>query len=51
LLGSFKNPILAVLAGLIVTAVIQSSAASIGMLQALSITGNITASVKFYSEN
>lgn len=42
LLGSFKNPILAVLAGLIVTAVIQSSAASIGMLQALSITGNIT---------
>lgn len=42
LLGSFKNPILAVLAGLIVTAVIQSSAASIGMLQALSVTGNIT---------
>ncbi|HAJ74001.1 MAG TPA: Na/Pi cotransporter [Lachnospiraceae bacterium] len=42
LLTAFKNPLLGVLAGLIVTAIIQSSAASIGMLQALSMTGGIT---------
>lgn len=42
LLIKFSNPLLGVLAGLIVTAVIQSSAASIGILQAISITGNLT---------
>ena len=42
LLTAFKNPLLGVLTGLVVTAVIQSSAASIGMLQALSMTGGIT---------
>ena len=42
LLTAFRNPLLGVLAGLIVTAVIQSSAASVGMLQALSMTGSIT---------
>lgn len=42
LLTAFNNPFLGVLTGLIVTAVIQSSAASIGMLQALSMTGGIT---------
>ena len=37
----FKNPILGLLVGLVVTAIIQSSAASVGMLQALSMTGSI----------
>ena len=41
----FKNPILGLLVGLIVTAVIQSSAASVGMLQALSMTGSISYAV------
>ena len=41
-LVAFKNPALGILTGLAVTAVIQSSAASIGMLQALSLTGGIT---------
>ncbi len=38
----FSNPILGVLAGAIVTAIIQSSSASVGILQALSTTGQIT---------
>ena len=42
ILTAFRNPALGVLTGLIVTAVIQSSAASLGMLQALSMTGGIT---------
>ena len=43
----FKNPILGVLTGLVVTAVIQSSSASIGILQALTSTGAITFSAAF----
>ena len=38
----FKNPILGVLAGALLTAVIQSSSASVGILQALAITGQIS---------
>ena len=38
----FKNPILGVLAGAILTAIIQSSSASVGILQALSSTGAIS---------
>ncbi len=38
----FENPILGVLAGAILTAVIQSSSASVGILQALSATGQVT---------
>jgi len=38
----FKNPVLGVLAGAVLTAVIQSSSASVGILQALSATGAIT---------
>lgn len=38
----FSNPILGVLAGTVITAVIQSSSASVGILQALSLTGKIT---------
>ena len=42
LLTAFRNPALGILTGLVVTAAIQSSAASLGMLQALSMTGGIT---------
>lgn len=38
----FKNPIFGILAGTVLTAIIQSSSASIGILQALSVTGSIT---------
>ena len=38
----FKNPILGVLAGALLTAIIQSSSASVGILQALSSTGAVT---------
>lgn len=38
----FKNPLLGVLVGLVVTAVIQSSSASVGILQALALTGSIS---------
>ena len=38
----FTNPILGVLAGAILTAVIQSSSASVGILQALSATGQVS---------
>ena len=42
LLTMFKNPGLGILAGLIPTLVVQSSAASIGILQVLATTGGIT---------
>lgn len=38
----FRNPILGVLAGAVLTAAIQSSSASVGILQALSATGQVT---------
>ncbi len=38
----FKNPILGVLAGAFLTAVIQSSSASVGILQALASTGQVS---------
>ena len=38
----FQNPILGVLAGALLTAIIQSSSASVGILQALSSTGAVT---------
>ncbi|MBO4953795.1 MAG: Na/Pi cotransporter family protein [Clostridia bacterium] len=38
----FKNPVLGVLAGAILTAIIQSSSASVGILQALSATGAVS---------
>lgn len=38
----FKNPILGVLVGIFVTAVIQSSSASVGILQALTVTGQVS---------
>ncbi|HCL02939.1 MAG TPA: Na/Pi cotransporter, partial [Lachnoclostridium phytofermentans] len=42
ILTMFSNPILGVLTGAIFTAIIQSSSASVGILQALSMTGGIT---------
>ena len=38
----FENPILGLLAGAVLTAIIQSSSASVGILQALAATGGIT---------
>ena len=38
----FKNPVLGVLAGAVLTAVIQSSSASVGILQALALTGSVS---------
>ncbi len=38
----FQNPLLGVFAGAVLTAVIQSSSASVGILQALSVTGAFT---------
>ncbi len=45
ILTLFSNPILGVLAGALLTAVIQSSSASIGILQALCMTGAVPYSV------
>ncbi len=41
LLLKFSNPILGMIAGLVLTAVIQSSSASVGILQALCMTGAV----------
>lgn len=38
----FSNPLLGVLAGAVLTAIIQSSSASVGILQALALTGQIS---------
>ena len=45
--ATLKNPVLGVLVGAVFTAVIQSSAASIGILQALSATGAISFAAAF----
>ncbi len=42
LLTAFRNPLLGVAVGAVFTGVIQSSAASVGILQALALTGSIT---------
>lgn len=39
---SFSNPFLGILIGLVITAIIQSSSASVGILQALSATGSVS---------
>ena len=39
---AFKNPVLGVLAGALLTAIIQSSSASVGILQALAVTGSVS---------
>lgn len=42
ILTMFNNPIFGIFAGAVLTAIIQSSSASVGILQALSATGSIT---------
>ena len=42
ILTMFENPILGVIAGLVLTAIVQSSSASVGILQSLTVTGAIT---------
>ena len=42
ILTMFNNPLLGVLAGLVLTAIVQSSSASVGILQALTVSGGIT---------
>ena len=38
----FRNPVLGVLVGAVLTGIIQSSSASVGILQALSVTGSVS---------
>ncbi len=45
ILTAFKNPVIGVIVGTVFTAVIQSSSASVGILQALSVTGSISFSM------
>lgn len=47
LLLKFSNPILGLLAGILLTAVLQSSSASVGILQAMTATGAVSVSVAF----
>lgn len=47
MLTLFSNPVLGVIAGAVLTAIIQSSSASVGILQALSTTGVITFGTAF----
>lgn len=42
ILTAFNNPLFGVLVGLVFTGIIQSSAASVGIIQALSLTGCVT---------
>ena len=42
ILTMFENPILGILAGIVLTVIIQSSSASVGILQALTVTGAIS---------
>lgn len=42
ILTAFNSPLLGVLVGAVFTGIIQSSAASVGILQALSLTGSVT---------
>ena len=42
ILTMFENPILGIFAGLILTVIVQSSSASVGILQSLTVTGAIT---------
>jgi phosphate:Na+ symporter len=47
LLLKFSNPILGILAGALLTGVLQSSSAAVGILQALSVTGAVSVEVAF----
>ena len=47
MLTSFSNPVLGVLVGMLLTAVIQSASASVGILQALAMTGAVEFDMAF----
>ena len=47
ILTKFSNPLLGLIAGTVLTAIVQSSSASVGILQALSVTGSITVGSAF----
>ena len=47
LLTRFSNPVLGILAGALITCVLQSASAAVGILQALAMTGTITFDVAF----
>ena len=43
----FSNPVLGILVGMVLTAVIQSSSASVGILQALALSGSVSFATAF----
>lgn len=47
LVTAFENPLLAILMGVLITAVLQSNSASVGILQALSVTGAVPFGLAF----
>lgn len=47
ILTAFENPILGILVGIVLTAIVQSSSASVGILQSLTTTGAITFGAAF----
>lgn len=47
MITAFSNPVLGVLAGVVFTAVLQSSSAAVGILQAISVTGAVSFSSAF----
>ena len=47
LFTSFSNPLIGILTGIVLTAIIQSSSAAVGILQALSASGSITYGIAF----
>ncbi len=48
MMQTFSNPFLGVLAGTVITAILQSASASIGILQALAISGAVSNEVSLY---
>ncbi len=47
ILTKFSNPFLGIIAGLILTSIIQSSSAAVGILQALAVTGAVNFDIAF----
>lgn len=47
MLTAFSNPVLGIVVGIVFTAIIQSSAAAVGILQALAMTGALTFSAAY----
>lgn len=47
LLTMFDNPVLGILVGILITALLQSNSASVGILQALSVTGAVSYAAAF----